>query len=102
MSKHQHLYNAGAWHRLRHRQIKDEPRCCNCAKMGRVTVATVADHIVRHNGDHDLFHDPDNLQSLCTNCHNSYKRRLEVSGTIAGCDVNGIPLDPKHNWRTRI
>lgn len=92
------LYNTPAWHRLRASQLRYEPYCCRCAALGRSAVASVADHINPHKGNEALFLDPDNLQSLCITCHNSYKRRLEMSGKVAGCTADGVPLDPKHHW----
>jgi len=41
-----------------------------CLAMNRQTPATVADHIIPHTGDSNLFWDVDNLQSLCDRCHN--------------------------------
>jgi hypothetical protein len=63
--------------------------------------AKVVDHIVPHRGDMSLFWDRANWQSLCANCHSSYKQRLEKSGREAGCDVSGRPLDPRHHWNRR-
>lgn len=45
-----------------------------------------------------LFWDKTNWQALCKRCHDSYKQRLEKSGTVAGCDTSGMPLDPNHHW----
>lgn len=99
MSAYNKLYNTSAWRKLRAKQLSNQPTCVRCHELGRTTQATVADHIVRHSGNEDLFYDPDNLQSLCTTCHNSYKRRLEVSGRVAGCTIDGLPLDKNHHWR---
>lgn len=92
------LYNTKAWHRLRWHQLQAEPLCRLCAQLGSTTAATVVDHIVPHKGDHGLFHDPDNLQSLCKTCHDSVKQRQEVRGVLVGCDAAGAPLDPGHWW----
>lgn len=43
------------------------PLCVECKKAGRVTLATVPDHIVAlTNGGEDS---ESNLQSLCDECH---------------------------------
>lgn len=60
--------------------------------------ATVVDHKIPHRNDMELFWDRDNWQGLCKCCHDSEKQRLEKSGTIAGADENGIPIDPAHHW----
>lgn len=38
-------------------------------KVGRLTQATVVDHIVPHRGDQKLFWDESNWQPLCKPCH---------------------------------
>lgn len=70
--------------------------------LGKVTAATVADHITPHKGDYELFwHGP--LQSLCAFHHNKTKQRIERKGSKAidveysnACDVHGKPIDPRH------
>ncbi|MGM9590559.1 MAG: HNH endonuclease signature motif containing protein, partial [Faecousia sp.] len=37
---------------------------------GRLTPATVVDHIIPHRGDRKLFWDESNWQPLCKDCHN--------------------------------
>ena len=45
--------------------LREQPLCVECQKIGRLTVATVLDHITPHKGDMDLFYRRDNLQQLC-------------------------------------
>jgi hypothetical protein len=53
-----------------------------CLTQGKVTAATVADHITPHKGDYELFwHGP--LQSLCAFHHNKTKQRIERKGSKA-------------------
>lgn len=40
-------------------------------KRGKVTAATVVDHIIPHKGDYNLFWDPDNHQPACKPCHDA-------------------------------
>lgn len=56
-----------------------------------VTAANVADHIVKHNGDADLFWDGE-LQSLCKTCHDSLKQSQEKGGAVAVIGVDGWPI----------
>lgn len=70
MLEHQQLYNTKQWKLNRTRQLSKEPRCVMCLAMNRQTPATVADHVIPHTGDANLFWDVDNLQSLCDRCHN--------------------------------
>ena len=69
-----------------------------CTAAGRVTMATVVDHIEPHKGDPELFWDEDNWQGLCKPCHDGAKAELERTGRIRGCDADGLPLDPGHHW----
>ena len=59
--------------------------------MGRDEQATVADHIIPHKEDRELFFHGE-LQSLCAECHSTTKQREEITGKRAGCDIDGNPL----------
>ena len=65
------LYDTTRWQRLRKRVLLEHPLCVECERRGRVTPATVVDHIVPHKGNLELFWDENNLQGLCKNCHDS-------------------------------
>jgi 5-methylcytosine-specific restriction endonuclease McrA len=69
-----------------------------CTRRGIVTPANVVDHKRPHRGDEELFFDPDNLDSLCKPCHDGAKQEMEKSGTLRGCDLQGVPLDANHHW----
>ena len=62
-------YNA-EWRKARAAFLKRHPLCVECQKEGRLTPATVVDHIVPHRGDQQLFWDEGNWQALCKGCHN--------------------------------
>jgi 5-methylcytosine-specific restriction protein A len=65
---HDPYYQTKEWKALRLQLLNSEPLCAECAKQGRVTPATVADHIIpREQGGSDLL---SNLQGLCSSCHN--------------------------------
>lgn len=52
---------------LRQRRLRKEPLCRDCAAKGRVTAATVPDHIrplAQGGSDTD-----DNIRCLCGDCH---------------------------------
>lgn len=87
------------WQKARAGHLRNNPLCAECLKRGIVTPATIVDHIVPHRGDQALFWDPNNRQSMCKHCHDSHKQRLEKSGQVSGCDVNGVPIDPRHHWQ---
>lgn len=92
------LYRTKAWHRLRTITLRDNPLCVYCEQLGRLTPATVVDHVVPHKGDEGLFYDQGNLQSLCKPCHDSVKARQEARGVLVGSNENGYPVDPSHHW----
>ncbi|HGY4466279.1 MULTISPECIES: HNH endonuclease [Klebsiella pneumoniae complex] len=84
-----HLYNTKRWYRLRYHQLQKQPLCEFHLRRNQVISATVVDHIKPHKGDETLFHDPDNLQSLCKRCHDSVKQRIEKGGTVTEFDNEG-------------
>ncbi len=57
------------WRRARKAFLRRHPLCAECMKEGKVTPATVVDHIVPHRGDPTLFWDIKNWQPLCKGCH---------------------------------
>jgi 5-methylcytosine-specific restriction enzyme A len=95
---YKHLYNTKQWYRMRWNQLQKQPLCEYHLKLAEIVQATVADHKVPHRGDETLFFDENNLQSLCKTCHDGAKQQLEKSGTLRGCDENGMPLDRNHHW----
>lgn len=86
------------WQQARAGYLRKHPLCVECAKFGRVTQATVVDHIQPHRGNMKMFWDRDNWQGLCKHCHDSHKQRLEKSGKVMGCDDDGNPIDANHHW----
>ena len=57
------------WREARRLFLQRNPLCQNCLKNGKLTPATVVDHIVPHRGDQLLFWDHGNWQALCKACH---------------------------------
>jgi 5-methylcytosine-specific restriction endonuclease McrA len=69
-------YASRRWKRRAADQLEREPLCRMHKAKGKAVAATVADHVVPHRGDPDLFWDGE-LQSLCGHCHSSAKQRQE-------------------------
>lgn len=65
------------WQRERLDFLRRHPLCVMCAQEGSVTVATVVDHKVPHQGNQSLFWDQNNWQPLCKPHHDSHKQRQE-------------------------
>jgi 5-methylcytosine-specific restriction protein A len=49
--------------------LKQHPLCVKCLEEGKITIATVVDHIIPHKGDMVLFWQVENHQALCKRCH---------------------------------
>lgn len=65
------------WQKAREQHLQDQPLCVMCQAQGRVTAASVVDHIVPHRGDQKLFWRRSNWQSLCKTHHSRDKQREE-------------------------
>ena len=58
------------WQKAREIYLRKHPLCVKCRAAGKLTPATVVDHIIPHRGNQQLFWDESNWQPLCENCHN--------------------------------
>lgn len=88
-------YALARWRRRRIAQLAAEPLCRFCRQRGRVTAATVADHVIPHKGDPDLFWHGE-LQSLCADHHDRDKQQQERIGYSTAIGADGWPVDPSH------
>ena len=91
-------YNKPNWIKLRNKQLYEYPLCTYCFKLGIRKIANVVDHIIPVRDAEHLAFDQGNLQSLCKQCHDVYKQRVEHSGKEHGHTSDGMPVDPKHHW----
>ena len=57
------------WRSARGRFLREHPLCADCLRAGKLTAATIVDHIIPHRGDQLLFWDKENWQPLCKDCH---------------------------------
>ena len=96
MARHAY-YNTAEWKARRDQQLREEPLCRYCQEMGKVTEATVADHVIPHRGDAELLRFGE-LQSLCAECHSGPKQSEEMTGRKVGCLSDGTPRDAGHHW----
>lgn len=92
------LYTTSRWHKLKHQQLAAHPLCVFHLQLGKMVKAEVVDHIIPWRGNEQLFWDSNNLQSLCKLCHDSVKKRFEVSGVAVGHDVTGMPIVKRSHW----
>ena len=98
MSQYPEIFNSKRWKALRRDQLAAHPLCWYCHKIGHITAADTVDHITPHRGDKALAFDPANLQSLCKPCHDRHADAKDRGKTVAGCDGDGLPIDPSHPW----
>lgn len=91
------LYKTKRWREIRAEQLANEPLCRMCSAMGRVTAASICDHVKPHKGVLDLFWDGEK-QSLCPTHHDATKQAEERRGVMIGSGLDGRPLDPTHPW----
>jgi 5-methylcytosine-specific restriction protein A len=84
------------WEKARTSHLRHEPLCRMCSAQGRITAATVVDHLIPHKGNLILFWDPENWQSLCPDCHTRHKQREEYRGYSTAIGPDGWPLDERH------
>src|SRR5215813_11301572 len=77
MGQYKYLYNDKRWLARRVAQLRSQPLCVMCKASGFIRLATVADHIVPHRGNPNLFW-YGKLQSLCMTCHNRSRRLVTV------------------------
>ena len=84
-----------AWRRLRAVILGERPLCQHCLDRGVIEPATEVDHVNNDPTDNR----PEALQSLCKPCH-SRKTQRDMGHKVAmGCDADGYPLDPDHDWQ---
>lgn len=69
------LINSKRWRDCRERQLRQQPLCEVCNKEGRIRLAEEVHHITPIESMSDaismerLAYDPDNLMSVCRECH---------------------------------
>jgi 5-methylcytosine-specific restriction enzyme A len=75
--EYQHIYQDKRWKRLRSAKMKNNPICERCEALGIVKVTDEVHHKIPFDNGKTfdevemLAFDYDNLESLCTECHQS-------------------------------
>jgi 5-methylcytosine-specific restriction endonuclease McrA len=89
-------YSSRHWREVaRPRALRSRPLCEHCELRGIVRAATQVDHIRRPKGDRYLQRHPNNLQCLCTDCHqhkSNWERRNDSRPLRIGVAVDAGPL----------
>lgn len=95
----QRLYKTAEWKAARREQLRLEPCCRFCDRLGITRQATIVDHIEPHRGSRRLFFDRSNLQSLCKAHHDQVKQSWEKRETPE-IGADGWPLDQSNSTAT--
>lgn len=74
----QKFYASTAWRNLRKQKLAATPYCEICFAAGRMTKATIVDHIVPIKDDYARRLDMTNMQSCCQSCHSRKTRKEEA------------------------
>ena len=70
------------WRKARVIHLQEHPLCWWCQQAGRITAATVVDHIQPIAARPDLRLDPANFRSGCESCHNAHTARQVADGHV--------------------
>ena len=74
------FYATAAWRRTRAAKLARDPICEECARDGRTNATKLHVHHVKEVADRpDLAHVLDNLETLCSGCHN----RRHAAGRVS-------------------
>jgi 5-methylcytosine-specific restriction protein A len=57
------------WQQASKMFLVSHPLCVECEREGRITAASLVDHVVPHKGNQQLFWDESNWQPLCKEHH---------------------------------
>jgi 5-methylcytosine-specific restriction protein A len=87
-------YGLSSWKERRRHQLSKEPLCAICEAEGRVTGATIADHLPPHGGSWNAFRTGP-LRSLCKPCHDALQG-IKAKGYRCDIGDDGFPVDPRH------
>lgn len=75
-SRHERGYD-NQWAKIATAWLNSHPFCAECEHHGIIEIASVVDHVIPVRDAPELRLDRKNIWSLCTDCHNGIKRRME-------------------------
>jgi 5-methylcytosine-specific restriction protein A len=74
---YQEIYQDKRWLKLRNHKRRVNPLCERCESLGKVTPMVEVHHKVPFDDEPDLAFECDNLESLCTLCHEFRHKELK-------------------------
>lgn len=78
------IYTSTKWRKLRLAHLQQHPLCELCQKEGKVVPAIDVHHIISFMSTNDhlkrkyLAYNPDNLMSLCKECHQNIHHSIHL------------------------
>lgn len=92
-------YNTRRWQALRLAKLAESPLCEDHLERDRIVAAAHVDHRIAIAAGGPAFPPLSGLRSLCAPCHSAKTNAHDRDGGrgfMPGCDVDGVPLDPRH------
>ena len=94
------FYKTAAWRRVRVAILSRRPLCVECERLGRVTAATLVDHIIPYRERPDLGLAQSNLRPLCHSCHGKIGQRVTAPRPMPAGRVGGSPnFHSRNHWK---
>lgn len=98
LNRNDGFYSSKAWFKVRAQAAKrDNYLCRRCGEPCYGKGNFVVNHIKRRIEFPHLALDLNNLETVCTRCHNTVCARDDFNPN-RGSDANGIPNDPTSEW----
>lgn len=94
------FYNTRSWNKIRNAYIREYSLCESCKKKGRYIPAKYVDHIIPLTPENVNRYglDWDNLQSLCSKCHQVKTNRSKAGSKYSPMNIQkGKELQSKIN-----
>jgi 5-methylcytosine-specific restriction enzyme A len=92
MGKKYAPYDGRRWRKFRLQYLYEHPLCVFCKQDGRLTAATIVDHVTPHGGNDPVKFWSGPFQALCKLHHDGAKKSSEIRGVMRGCDESGNPI----------
>lgn len=86
------FYQSSEWRKLREYVLSISPFCVECGKKGITRAAVVADHLTEIQYSPSQRLNPNNIQTLCAQCHNE-----KSANTLSTKDMAVKAVNPTHS-----
>ena len=69
------FYASTTWRKARRNKLAEQPLCEECLRQRHITPATIVHHKIELKDDWEKRLSPENLESICQDCHNKKHKR---------------------------